>query len=124
MSPSTLPLCYIDQTAAPSPAAAAHPSTGSTHRTVGHKNQLVTLLNSYFLINLNVTRHYLSVTLMILDPICSWHRGMRLATKEHRVSQGGGLRATYLRFQLDPEAEDTDDGGSDLEDGEGAERDR
>ena len=32
MSPSTLPLCYIDQTAAPSPAAAAHPSTGSTHR--------------------------------------------------------------------------------------------
>ena len=49
---------------------------------------------------------------------------MRLATKEHRVSQGGGLRATYLRFQLDPEAEDTDDGGSDLEDEEGAERDR
>ena len=58
MSPSTLPLCYIDQTAAPSPAAAAHPSTGSTHRTVGHENQLVTLLNSYFHINLNVTRHY------------------------------------------------------------------
>ena len=46
---------------------------------------------------------------------------MRLATKEHRVSQGGGLRATYLRFQLDPEAEDTDDGGSDPEDGGGAE---
>ena len=44
---------------------------------------------------------------------------MRLATKEHRVSQGGGLRATYLRFQLDPEAEDTDDEGS--EDGGGAE---
>ena len=46
---------------------------------------------------------------------------MRLATKEHRVSQGGGLRASYLRFQLEPGEEDTDDGGSDLEDGEGAE---
>ena len=66
MSPSTLPLCYIDQTAAPSPAA-AHPSTGSTHRTVGHKNQLVTLLNSYFLINLNVTGHYLYVTLFTCE---------------------------------------------------------
>ena len=40
------------------------------------------------------------------------------------MSQGGGLRASYLRFQLDPEAEDTDDGGSDLEDGEDEERDR
>ena len=49
---------------------------------------------------------------------------MRLATKEHHVSQGGSLRASYLRFQLDPEAEDTDDGGSDLEDGDCAERDR
>ena len=73
MSPSTLPLCYmlyIDQTAAPSPAAAAHPSTGTTHRTVGHKNQLVTLLNSYFQyfhINLNVTQHYLHVTLSTCD---------------------------------------------------------
>ena len=49
---------------------------------------------------------------------------MRLATKEHRASQGGILRASYLRFQLDTEAEDTDDGGSDLVDGDCAERDR
>ena len=49
---------------------------------------------------------------------------MRLATKEHRASQGGSLRASYLRFQLDPEAEDTDDGGSDLEGGDCAERER